>query len=90
VICGLFLQVQYHLECLVTQGYVSDAQIDMGFCAQLLPKRTPEPVALGAFALLLAAKQRVPNLEAAFLRYRKPLLQHFQGGHDIERCTSVT
>ena len=48
-----------------------------------------QAVAVGALALILAAKVRVTDLEREFMQQREPLLEKYKAGTRIERhaCT---
>ncbi len=57
--------MRYYLDCLLSQGHVSDAQLDIGFCTRLLPKNTPE---VPTFYILTASVLLVPY----YFCYLKP------------------
>ena len=65
--------MKYHLQCLLSQGLISDSQLTPALCAHLVPDGTPEAVATAALALLIVGRQRVPDLEAGFLARRDVL-----------------
>ena len=79
-------QVRFYLECLLSQGLVSDSQLSASLFRLLLPACTPPSVSIAALALILTGRRRVPDLEAALLQRRGPLLQQLQHGCSIERC----
>ena len=82
-------QVRWYLEALLSQGRISDRQVDYGFCTTLLPQRTkPEThpdLSVAALALVLAARRRVPDLARVFLAARRALLQQAERGKDVAR-----
>ena len=82
----LHAQVRYYLECLLSQGLISNSQLGASLFGLLLPEHTPPSVSVAALALILTGRRRVPNLLAAVVKRRGPLLQQLQNGCSIERC----
>ncbi len=78
--------MRYALEGLLSQGRISESQLNLSFCTRLLPQQTPPDVAGAALGLLLAARARVPNLEAVFEAARAALLQQAAAGKPVGRC----
>lgn len=85
----MLLQKQYYVECLLTAGLISKAQLTEELWAILADSRLPEAVVINALSLMMTRRRRILHPAEDVRKLVLELLPDQKAMQDATRCTQV-